>query len=261
MWHGDQGPTAAALAALRENPAAAGWLTLPFFADGTAERVAAEVDACIAAGRQVLPAPENVFNALLLSPLEAVKVVILGQDPYPTPGDAHGLAFSYVGQRRLPPSLKAILAELADDLGCAPPVTGDLSHWARQGVLLLHTALTTEAGCAGAHLKLGWSALTDQAVATVSAKRPAAVFLVWGAPARRRAALIDRAKHLVIESGHPSPLNTRRNFSGTRPFSRANAWLAEHGLEPIEWQLDHPLPRERGSGSEADRGEGRTAQD
>jgi uracil-DNA glycosylase len=237
VWHRDQGPTAAALAVLRGNPAAAGWLGLPFFADGTAERVAADVDACIAAGKEVLPAPENVFNALCLTPLEAVKVVILGQDPYPTPGDAHGLAFSYVGQRRLPASLKAILAEMADDLGCAPPVMGDLSHWARQGVLLLNTALTTEAGCAGAHLKLGWSALTDQAVAAVSAKRDAVVFMLWGAPARRRATLIDRTKHLVIESGHPSPLNTRRDFSGTRPFSRANTWLAERGLEPINWWL------------------------
>jgi uracil-DNA glycosylase len=228
---------AGALAAFRESPAAAGWLTLPFFADGTAERVAEEVDACTATGKEVLPAPENVFNALLLTPLGAVKVVILGQDPYPTPGDANGLAFSYVGRRRLPASLKAILAEMTDDLGCAPAGTGDLSHWARQGVLLLNTALTTEAGCAGAHLRLGWSALADQAVAAVSAKRDAVVFMLWGAPARRRAALIDKDKHLVIESGHPSPLNTRRDFSGTRPFSRANTWLAERGLKPIDWPL------------------------
>ena len=237
MWHADQGSVTAALAAFRQNPAAAGWLDLPFFADGTAERVAQEVDACIAADKEVLPAPANVFNALLLTPLEAVKVVILGQDPYPTPGDAHGLAFSYLGQRRLPASLQAILAEMADDLGCGPCDTGDLTKWARQGVLLLNTALTTEAGCAGAHLKLGWAALADQAVAAVSAKRPAVVFLLWGAPARRRAPLIDGDKHLVIESGHPSPLNTRRDFSGTRPFSRANAWLAERGLEPVDWTL------------------------
>jgi uracil-DNA glycosylase len=250
VWHGDQGPVAAALASFRQNPATAGWLELPFFADGTAERVAQEVDACIAAGKQVLPAPENVFNALVLTPLDAVKVVILGQDPYPTPGDAHGLAFSYVGQRRLPASLKTILAEMADDLGCSPCETGDLSRWARQGVLLLNTALTTEAGCAGAHLKLGWSALADQAVAAVSARRPAAVFMLWGAPARQRAALIDGTKHLVIESGHPSPLNTRRDFSGTRPFSRANAWLVERGLEPVEWRLDHPLPEGEGRAAE-----------
>ena len=234
---GDQRATAAALAAFRDNPDAAGWRALPFFADGTAERIATQVDACIAAGKEVLPAPEAIFNALLLTPLDAVKVVILGQDPYPTPGDAHGLAFSYVGRRRLPASLKAILAEMAEDLG-APPATGDLSRWARQGVLLLNTALTTEAGCAGAHLKLGWSALTDQAVAAVSAARPAVVFLLWGAPARRRAALVDRAKHLVLEAGHPSPLNRLRDFAGTRPFSRANAWLAAHGEEPIDWRLN-----------------------
>jgi uracil-DNA glycosylase len=247
VLHSDEGPVTAALAAFRHNPAAGGWLALPFFADGTAEVVARGVDACIAAGKAVLPAPENVFNALTLTPLERVKVVILGQDPYPTPGDAHGLAFSYVGGRRLPASLQAILAEMADDLGCSKPQSGDLTAWARQGVLLLNTALTTEAGCAGAHLRLGWSALADEAVAAASASRPAAVFLLWGAPARRRAALIDRAKHLVIESGHPSPLNRARDFSGTRPFSRANAWLAEHGMEPIEWRLDaYPLASGRG---------------
>ena len=229
-----------ALLAFRQHPAAAGWLELPFFSDGTAERVASEVDACIAAGKEVLPEPDNVFNALILTPLDKVKVVILGQDPYPTPGDAHGLAFSYVGQRRLPASLQAILAEMADDLGCAKPAAGDLSQWARQGVLLLNTALTTEAGCAGAHLRLGWSALADQAVAAASAKRPAVVFMLWGAPARRRTALIDRLKHLVIESGHPSPLNRLGDFSGTRPFSRANAWLAERGLGCIDWESDMP---------------------
>ena len=242
MSHADKAPVTGALAAFRQDPAAAGWLALPFFADGTAEVVAREVDACIASGKQVLPAPENVFNALALTPLERVKVVVLGQDPYPTPGDAHGLAFSYVGRRRLPASLQAILAEMAEDLGCPKPQSGDLSAWARQGVLLLNTALTTEAGCAGAHLKLGWSPLADEAVAAVSASRPAAVFLLWGAPARRRAALIDRAKHLVIESGHPSPLNRQRDFAGTRPFSRANAWLVEHGLEPIDWRLDAQRP-------------------
>jgi uracil-DNA glycosylase len=247
--HRDERPVTAALAAFRQHPAAAGWLALPFFADGTAELVAGEADACIAAGKEVLPAPQNVFNALTLTPLERVKVVVLGQDPYPTPGDAHGLAFSYIGQRRLPASLQAILAEMADDLGCPRPQSGDLTAWARQGVLLLNTALTTEAGCAGSHLRLGWSALADQAVAAVSASRPAVVFLLWGAPARRRAALIERSKHLVIESGHPSPLNRLRDFSGTRPFSRANAWLVEHGMEPIEWRLQNPVPS--GIGSDA----------
>jgi uracil-DNA glycosylase len=208
------------------------WLELPFFADGAAEAVAAKVDARIAAGALVLPAPDAVFNALTLTPLDRVKVVILGQDPYPTPGDANGLAFSYVGPRRLPASLKVILAELDD-----PPRGGDLTPWARQGVLLLNSALTVEAGKAGAHLRFGWSALTDQAVAAVSARTEPAMFLLWGAQARARTALIDRDRHGVIESGHPSPLNRLRDFTGTQPFARANAWLESHGLDAIDWRL------------------------
>jgi uracil-DNA glycosylase len=231
------GPVGAALAAFRADPEAAGWRGLPFFADGAAERVAAAVDARIAAGAEVLPPAAAIFNALRLTPLERVKAVILGQDPYPTPGDAHGLAFSYVGERRLPPSLKTILAEVAEDLGCAPPAAGDLSGWARQGVLLLNTALTVERGAAGAHLRLGWSTLADEAVAAVSAQRPAAAFLLWGGPARRRAALIDREKHLVLECGHPSPLNRLNDFRGTRPFTTANAWLAARGEGAIDWRL------------------------
>jgi uracil-DNA glycosylase len=231
------GPVAEALAAFRGDPAAAGWTGLPFFADGSAEAVAARVDARIADGAVVLPAPADVFRALRTTPLDRVKAVILGQDPYPTPGDAHGLAFSHVGARRLPPSLKTILAEMAADLGVSPPPTGDLTPWAERGVLLINTALTVEAGKAGAHLRFGWSALTDQAVAAVSARTPAAAFLLWGGPARARAALIDLDKHLVLESGHPSPLNRLGDFRGRRPFSRANAWLRERGIEPIDWRL------------------------
>jgi uracil-DNA glycosylase len=231
------GPVAAALAAFRAEADPAGWLGLPFFREGHADAVAALVDARIAAGAQVLPAAEGVFRALALTPLERVKVVILGQDPYPRPGDAHGLAFSFIGNGRMPPSLKAILAEMADDLGCHRPGRGDLTAWARQGVLLLNAALTVEAGASGAHMKLGWAALTDEVVAAVSAKCPAAVFMLWGSPARQRAALIDGDKHLVLECGHPSPLNRNRDFQGTRPFSRANAWLAERGLAPVEWRL------------------------
>ena len=230
------GPVAAALTAFRANPGAAGWCALPFFAGGEADRVAAAVDARAAAGAACLPPAPQVFAALTLTPLEAVKAVILGQDPYPTPGDAHGLAFSYIGGRRLPPSLAAILRELRDDLGVAA-ASGDLTPWARQGVLLLNTALTVEAGGAGAHLNLGWGALADQAVAAVSAQRPAVAFLLWGQAARRRAVLVDRHKHLVLEAGHPSPLNRLRDFSGTRPFSRANAWLAARGLAPVDWRL------------------------
>ena len=231
------GPVAEALADFRESAAADGWCRLPFFADGTAEAVAARVDARIAAGAQVLPAPENIFNGLRRTPLERVKAVILGQDPYPTPGVSHGLAFSYVGPGRLPASLKVILAEMAADCGVPLPQSGSLAPWTDQGVLLLNTALTVEAGASGVHMKLGWSALSDQAVAAVSAQRPAVAFLLWGGPARRRAQLIDRTKHLVLECGHPSPLNRLNDFRGTRPFSRANAWLREKGIEPIDWAL------------------------
>lgn len=226
-------PVAAALARFKRSGSP--WLALPFFQDGAAEAVAARVDARIADGATVLPAPDDIFNALSLTPLDRVKAVILGQDPYPTPGDANGLAFSYVGPRRLPASLKVILAEV-DGAG-AKPASGDLTPWARQGVLLLNAALTVEAGKAGAHLRYGWSALTDQAVAAVSARAEPSVFLLWGAQARARAALVDTARHGVIETGHPSPLNRARDFPGSRPFDAANAWLEAHGLAPIDWRL------------------------
>jgi uracil-DNA glycosylase len=231
------GPVVRALANFRESPAAEHWRDLPFFTDGTADDVAARVDARIAAGAQVLPAPEYVFNGLRMTRFDAVKAVILGQDPYPTPGVSHGLAFSYVGRGPLPASLRVILAEMAADCGVPMPRAGNLAPWTRQGVLLLNTALTVEAGLSGAHMKLGWSALADQAVAALSAQRPAVVFLLWGGPARRRAELIDRQKHLVLECGHPSPLNRLNDFRGTRPFTRANAWLKEKGIEPVEWAL------------------------
>jgi uracil-DNA glycosylase len=229
-------PVADALARFRSSGSP--WLPLPFFHDGAADAVAARVDARIAAGATVLPAPENIFNALALTPLDRVKVVILGQDPYPTPGDANGLAFSYVGPRRLPASLKVILAELAEP-GAPPakPRTGDLTPWARQGVLLLNAALTVEAGKAGAHLRYGWSALTDQAVSAVSARPEPAVFLLWGAQARARAALVEAGRHGIVACGHPSPLNRARDFPGSRPFDAANAWLSAHGVAPIDWQL------------------------
>jgi uracil-DNA glycosylase len=230
------GPLTAALATLRASGSP--WLALPFFRDGAAERVAAAVDARIAAGAQVLPAPGDVFRALALTPPDAVRAVILGQDPYPTPGDANGLAFSYVGPRRLPASLKVILAELPGADPAVRPRTGDLTPWARQGVLLLNSALTVEAGRAGAHLRVGWSALTDEAVARVSAGAHPVAFLLWGAAARARAPLIDRTRHLVLESGHPSPLNRLADFKGTQPFARANAWLAERGVAPVDWRLD-----------------------
>jgi uracil-DNA glycosylase len=226
-----------ALAAFRGGPASEGWRTLRFFAEGAADAVAARVDERIAAGAVVLPPPEHIFTSLSLTPLHRVKVMILGQDPYPTRGDSHGLAFSYRGPRRLPASLRVIFDELSTDLDIPRPRTGDLTAWAEQGVLCINTALTVEEGSAGAHLKFGWQALADEAMAAISAHQPAVVFLLWGNAARKRAVLVDRAKHLVLESGHPSPLNRLNDFRGTRPFSRANAWLAEKGLEPIDWRL------------------------
>jgi uracil-DNA glycosylase len=231
------GPFAEALAAWMSGGKPGDWQDLPFFRDGRAEWVISRVDAAAGAGAQVLPEPTQVFQALRLTPLIDVKVVILGQDPYPTPGDAHGLAFSYRGNRRLPASLRTILSEMADDLSVPMPEAGDLGNWARQGVLLLNTSLTVEAGRAGAHLAYGWSELVDEAIRAVSEQRIAVVFLLWGGPARRRAALVDTHRHLVIESGHPSPLNRLRDFKGTRPFSRANAWLVERGLAPVDWRL------------------------
>lgn len=230
------GPASEALARFRAGQTE-GWSSLPFFANGVADRIAARLDQNVAAGAELAPEPADIFRALILTPLDRVKAVILGQDPYPRRGDAHGLAFSFRGQRSLPPSLKVILRELAGDIGGPVPATGDLTRWAEQGVLLLNTALTTLVGQSGAHMKLGWEMLADEAVAAVSAQRPAAAFLLWGGPARSRAPLIDRTKHLVIESGHPSPLNRARDFPGTRPFSRANAWLEAHEGAPIDWRL------------------------
>ncbi len=224
-------PVAAALSAFRASGSP--WLGLPFFSNGAADAVADKIDSRIAAGAKVLPSPDLVFRALAETPLPAVKAVILGQDPYPTPGDANGLAFSYVGGGRLPASLRVILAEAGSEKAAG----GDLTPWAQQGVLLLNSALTVEAGKAGAHLRSGWSALTDEAVAAVSARDEPTVFLLWGAQARARAALIDATRHGIIESGHPSPLNRARDFPGSDPFGKANAWLKAHGRDPIEWRL------------------------
>jgi uracil-DNA glycosylase len=230
-------PVAAALARLRADPDAQSWCRLPFFTGGEADRIAGRLDRMVQDGIAIAPAPADIFNALALTPMASVKAVILGQDPYPKAGDAHGLAFSYVGPKSVPASLRVILKELADDTGHPVPARGDLSAWARAGVLLLNAALTTEIGVSGAHIRLGWASLTDQVVAAVSVERPAVAFLLWGADARRRATLIDPDKHLVIESGHPSPLNRARDFPGSRPFSRANAWLGTRGVTPVDWRL------------------------
>ncbi|MGR3805511.1 uracil-DNA glycosylase [Marinibacterium profundimaris] len=205
-----------------------GWADLPFF---TTDWPA--IDAALAREtRQILPPRSQVFAALDLCPPDAVQVVILGQDPYPTPGHAHGLAFSAAPDvRPLPRSLSNIYKEMQDDLGACPP-NADLRFWARQGVLLLNTVLTVPAGEAHGHKDLGWQRLADQVLARLQ-DRPRA-FLLWGKPAQKIARTID-APHLKIETAHPSPLSARRGFFGSRPFSRTNAWLSEQGHTPINW--------------------------
>ena len=193
------------------------------------------------AGRIVYPPRGARLRAFELTPLPEVRVVILGQDPYHGPGQAHGLAFSVPAGVKPPPSLANIFRELADDCGIARPAHGNLEHWARQGVLLLNTALTVEAGRAGSHAGRGWEALSDAAVAAVAARDVLSVFILWGSHAQGKAARIPglhgQNRHLVFGSPHPSPLSAHRGFFGSRPFSRANAFLAAHGRGTIDWSL------------------------
>ncbi len=205
------------------------WRHLPFF-DHDLPRIAAHL-AMVEA--QVLPPAPQVFAALDVCPPESVRVVILGQDPYPTPGHAHGLAFSVEPEvRPLPRSLSNIYKEMQEDLG-AKPSDGDLRFWAAQGVLLLNTALTVEAGKAGAHAKLGWAKLTEQVLHALC-DQPRA-FLLWGGHAQGFAKHITGPDHLILTSAHPSPLSARRGFFGSRPFSRINDWLKDRGQTPINW--------------------------
>lgn len=226
-----------ALDAFLASPVSASLRDLSVFRDGTVARVCAAIDAERADGHVVAPAPERFLAALTLTPLDDVRIVILGQDPYPTPGHANGLAFSYVGPPPLPRSLVNIYKERFEDLGLAAPAGGDLSDWAKQGVLLLNTALTVREGAtqAGSHLKLGWRAVTDEILSAVSQRRPHVVFMLWGLPAQAKRGLIDESKHLVIASAHPSPLSARRGFFGSKPFSQANAWLVGKGQQAIDW--------------------------
>lgn len=188
----------------------------------------------------VHPPHDEVFAALHLTPYAAVKVMILGQDPYHGVGQAHGLCFSVRPGVRTPPSLGNIYKELRDDLGIPIPDHGDLRAWARQGVLLLNTTLTVRSGAAASHQKHGWERFTDRVIEVVDAKQDRVVFILWGASARRKRALIDLDRHVIIESPHPSPLSAHNGFFGTRPFSRANAALVDAGRAPIDWDPDAP---------------------
>ncbi|PMR68794.1 uracil-DNA glycosylase [Halomonas heilongjiangensis] len=190
-----------------------------------------------AARKVIYPHSSNWFRAFELTPLDRVRVVILGQDPYHGPDQAHGLCFSVRPGVPVPPSLVNIYKELAADVGFRPVNHGSLEHWARQGVLLLNTSLTVEQGNAGSHRGKGWEAFTDRAIATVNEHAEPAVFLLWGSHARQKKALVDTSRHLVLESPHPSPLSAHRGFFGKHHFSRANAFLVERGRTPIDWQL------------------------
>ncbi len=185
----------------------------------------------------VFPPPPDVFAALHLTSYADTRVVILGQDPYHGPNQAHGLCFSVRRGVAVPPSLANIYKELHSDLGLPIPTHGNLEAWARQGVLLLNTTLTVRAGEAASHQGKGWELFTDEVLRTVNGKHQRVVFLLWGAAARKKKSLIDLTRHVVLESAHPSPLSAHNGFFGSRPFSRANAALEAAGLEPIDWSL------------------------
>jgi uracil-DNA glycosylase len=185
----------------------------------------------------VYPPPEEVFACLHLTPFAATRVVILGQDPYHGPGQAHGLCFSVRDGVALPPSLVNIYKELSDDLGIPSPRHGNLEPWARQGVLLLNTTLTVRGGNAASHQGKGWETFTDEVIRAVDAKPHPVVFILWGSHARRKKQLLDTTRHHIIESAHPSPLSAHNGFFGSKPFSRTNAALEADGLPPIDWRL------------------------
>ena len=189
------------------------------------------------AGKRIFPKGSEYFRALDLTPLDTVRVVILGQDPYHGEGQAHGLCFSVQRGVRPPPSLVNIYKELRADLGIDPPRHGNLTHWAEQGVLLLNSVLTVERGRAGSHQGRGWERFTDRVVEVLSERRQNLVFMLWGSYAERKGRIIDRARHLVLSSPHPSPLSAYRGFIGNGHFSAANSYLVEHGKTPIDWRI------------------------
>ena len=185
----------------------------------------------------VYPPHPEVFNAIHLTSYANTRVMILGQDPYHGPNQAHGLCFSVRRGVAVPPSLANIHKELQNDVGLAPPGHGNLEHWAGQGVLLLNTTLTVRAGQAASHQGKGWETFTDQVIRVVNDKTDPVVFILWGASARKKKALIDTGRHAVIESAHPSPLSAHNGFFGSKPFSRANQALIARGREPVDWRL------------------------
>ena len=189
-------------------------------------------------GKTVLPEPKLWFNALNTTPLDEVKVVILGQDPYPTPGHAHGLCFSVLpGVAPLPKSLQNIFAELREDLDVDHFASGYLQGWAKQGVLLLNAVLTVESGKPGSHQGQGWERFTDRVIEVINQEKEGVVFVLWGTYAHKKGAIIDEARHHIIKAPHPSPLSAYRGFFGSRPFSKINDYLRTKGLQSIDWSM------------------------
>jgi uracil-DNA glycosylase len=191
-------------------------------------------------GKRIFPRGSEWFRALDLTPLEEVRVVILGQDPYHGAGQAHGLCFSVQPGVQIPPSLVNIFKEIERDLGIRPARHGFLEHWANQGVLLLNSVLTVEMGRAASHRDRGWERFTDQIIQTINAKSDPVVFMLWGSYAQKKAAFVDTSKHLVLKAPHPSPLSAHSGFVGCKHFSKANTFLENRGLPPIDWALPEP---------------------
>lgn len=185
--------------------------------------------------KRIYPSKENIFAALNLCPLDKVKVVIIGQDPYHGEGQAHGLAFSVLPETKIPPSLKNIYKEISNDLGKEIPATGNLNAWAEQGVLLLNATLTVESQQPGSHQGIGWEIFTDEIIKTISDQKEHMVFLLWGKYAEAKANLIDETKHLVLKAPHPSPFSAHSGFFGCRHFSQANEYLEKNKIKPIDW--------------------------
>ena len=185
----------------------------------------------------IYPPKDDLFRAFHETPLADVKVVILGQDPYHNVGQAMGMSFSVRRGIEVPPSLVNIYKEIHDDIGCAIPSHGDLTHWARQGVFLLNTVLTVRAHQANSHAGIGWEEFTDAVLRALDAQGRPIVYLLWGAPARKKKAMLQGSSQLILEAPHPSPLSAYRGFFGCRHFSKANAFLKDHGIEPIDWAI------------------------
>lgn len=185
----------------------------------------------------IYPDKYNIYSALHLTSFSHTKVVIIGQDPYHGSGQAHGLSFSVKPGIDIPPSLRNIFKELQNDLACRLPNNGNLEKWAQQGVLLLNTVLTVRAGLPNSHRGKGWETFTDKVIAAINHRQQPVVFILWGKNAQEKAKLITNSHHLVIQSVHPSPLSAMRGFFGSRPFSRANAFLKDHGMDEIDWQI------------------------